>query len=304
MKISILICSMKEEKTIANCLKTFLGDFKGDFEVLVSIPDESTYDALVLEAKNLGIEKKIKRSEISKSGKPLGKPFELNELMNMATGDIWFFGDGDSYFGENTINLLLGRFKNNPELGAVTGRPISMDKKDNFFGYIGHLLADGAHFKRDQELTQKKGFFPLSGYLFAMEKTDIRLPADCLSDDALISYKLLQSGKQIGYEPEAKVYIKYATNFEDFFKQKKRSAGGFVQLKKYGVMKNLPQTRSFVKELEMAFFPLKYAKSLQELIWSLLLFPIRIWLWILIFWEQKVVKKSFDEVWKRVESTK
>lgn len=304
MKISILICSMKEAKTIGKCIETFLDGYKGDFEILVSIPDEPTYEALMSKALELGIEKKIVRSEISKSGKALGKPFELNELMDIATGDIWFFGDGDTYFGENTINLLLEKFHENPDLGAITGRPISMDKKDNFFGYIGHLLADGAHFKRDQELIQKQGFFPLSGYLFAMKKSDIRVPVDCLSDDAFISYKLLQAGKQIGYQPEAKVYIKYATNFGDFFKQKKRSAGGFVQLKKYGVMDNQPQTRSFIKELEMTFFPLKYAKNLQEFLWSLELFPVRIWLWALIFWEQKIAKKSFDEVWKRVESTK
>jgi cellulose synthase/poly-beta-1,6-N-acetylglucosamine synthase-like glycosyltransferase len=295
---------MKEEKSIRKCLETFLNGYKGDFEILVSIPDEPTYVALLDKAVELGIEKKIFRSEISKSGKALGKPFELNELMNIATGDIWFFGDGDTYFGKNTINILLEKFQENPGLEAITGRPISMDKKDNFFGYIGHLLADGAHFKRDQELTQRKGFFPLSGYLFAMKKSDIRLPKDCLSDDAFISYKLLQAGKQIGYQPEAKVYIKYATNFADFFKQKKRSAGGFVQLKKYGVMDNQPQTRSFVKEVEMALFPLKYAKNLQQFMWSLELFPVRIWLWMMIFWEQKVVKKSFDEVWKRVESTK
>lgn len=304
MKVSILICSMKEEKSIGKCIKSFLGDYKGDFEILVSIPDEETYEALMHKAVEMGIENKVKRSEISKSGKALGKPFELNQLMDMAAGDIWFFGDGDTYFGQNTINLLLDKFKQNPKLEAITGRPVSMDKKDNFFGYIGHLLADGAHFKRDQELTQKSGFFPLSGYLFAMKKTDIRLPADCLSDDAFISYKLLQAGKQIGYQPKAQVYIKYATNFADFFKQKKRSAGGFVQLKKYGVMDNQPQTRSFIKELEMVFFPIKYAKNLSQLTWSLELFPVRIWLWILIFWEQKVVKKSFDEVWKRVESTK
>ncbi len=306
---------MREAKTIGHGLETLVKGYEGDYEVLVSIPDQETFDALTSKAKELGIEAKIKRSNISLDGKPKGKPFELNALMDEARGDIWILADiGDSYFGDNAISKLEKHF-NNSEVIAVTGRPKSSDSKDNMMGYFGHLLADAAHHKRTVDLTQnpsgkslniikKRQFFPVSGYLFAMRKSDIRAPIDTLVEDAYISYEIFNKGGKIEYEPEAEVFVKYATHLSDYFKQKKRSTGGYVQLWQYGVVKNQTKTRSFSRELEYFWFPLTYAKNLREFFWSLLLYPIRLWLWIQIYWERRVVKKDFVKTWVRIESTK
>lgn len=312
--ISILITAMREAATIGRGLETLLNGYTGDLEILVSIPDEETWQALIATATSLGIADKVKRSELSLDGKPKGKPRELNALMDMAQGDIWIFGDaGDTEFGDNVINKLLQHF-DDPQVFAVTGRPLSMDSKDNMMGYFGHLLADAAHHKRMIDLTdnpghsrtfvKKRPFFPVSGYLFAMRKTDIRAPEDTLVEDAFFSYELHNRGHKIAYEPEAKVYVKYARTLADYFKQKKRSVGGYVQLWKYHIVKPETNTRSFWLELEYFWFPIRYAQNLQQLWWSIMLYPVRLWLWIQIFWERRVLNKDFARTWVRIETTK
>jgi cellulose synthase/poly-beta-1,6-N-acetylglucosamine synthase-like glycosyltransferase len=313
--ISILSTAMREAKTIGHGLETLVKGFKGEYEILVSIPDDETFDALMAKARELGIENKIKRSQVSLDGKPRGKPFELNALMDEAKGDIWVCVDiGDSYYKEDAIEKILKHFEDSAVF-AVTGRPMSGDLKNTMMGYYGHLLADAAHHKRTVDLTsdpqgnslkfvKKRPFFPVSGYLFAMRKSDIRSPKDALAEDGYFSYAIFNMGGKIQYEPEAIVYVMYPKNLKDYFKQKKRSTGGYMQLWEYGVVKPETKTRSFWRELEYFWFPIQYAKNIKEFFWSLMLYPIRLWLWIQIYWERKIIKKDFVRTWVRVESTK
>ncbi len=312
--ISILITAWKEDKTIGKSIETFISGYKGDFELLLAIPDHETKTAALKKVTELGINNKTWFSDMIKDGKPKGKPAELNYLIDKAKGDILFFGDGDVYYKKNNIEKMLAHF-NNPKVMAVTGRPKSSEPKNTMMEYFGNLLADAAHHKRTVELTKnveghdakfvrKINFFPVSGYLFAMRKTDIRAPEDTLVEDAYFSYAILNNDGIIEYEPEAVVYVKYPSTLSDYFKQKKRSAGGYVQLWKYGVVKPETKSRSFWLELEYFWFPITYASNIKELLWSLLLYPIRLWQWILIHWEQKVVKKDFFKTWVRIESTK
>lgn len=298
---------MREAETVGQCLETLLTGYQGEFEVLYSIPDQETVEALQNKARELGVENKLRRSPLSESGKPMGKPTELNTLMDMAKGDFWVYCDGDTWFAPGIIDKLLAGFTDS-DIYAVSGRPVSGDPRDNMMGYFGHLLADAAHAKRMQELSaeskSKDRFFPVSGYVFASRRIDIRAPKDCLAEDAYFSYALHNDGKRIGYAPEAIAYIRYPKNLKDYFKQKKRSAGGYTQLNSYGLVKPSENKRSLWKEAAWFMFPIKYAGNTKELYWSLMLFPIRLWLWVAIFWDQKVLKKDFAKTWVRVESTK
>jgi len=314
MLVSILLAAWKEEQTVGTALKTLLNGYKGELEILCAIPDQPTIEALKAAATELGLADKVWISDLVADGKPKGKPRELAYLMDHAKGDFWIYGDGDVSFGENVINKLISHF-NSLDVKAVTGRPISTDPKDNMMGYFGHLLADAAHHKRTIDLTEspvgkgtafvkKRPFFPVSGYLFATRKTDIRPAFDTLVEDAYISYMIHNQGGKIGYAPEAEVYITYPKTLSDYFKQKKRSVGGYVQLWKYGFVTKQNNTRSFGRELEYFWFPFKYAQNIRQFFWSLMLYPIRLYLWLVIFWERKVKKKSFEKTWLRVETTK
>lgn len=316
--ISIILTAYKEEKTIGMAIDALINPvfsgFTDKVELIQISPDEPTLIA-GKDAFEAAKNKNATFHQIKDPGK--GKPTALNLGIKEAKGEIVVFTDGDVAFQQNALKNLIEKFSESEKFGAVTGRPASIDSKGNMMGYFGHLLADGNHYRREIDLAHanlEKGkllvkrhtFAPMSGYIMAVRKSllDFELPSDVFVDDAYISYMVFNKNYEIAYEPEATCSIKYPKTLSDYFKQKKRSVGGYIQLWKYGIVTKETKSRSFWQELEMVWFPFKYAKNLMQFIWSSLLLPIRLWLWLEIFFEQKILHKDFDKVWVRVESTK
>jgi len=315
--ISIIVTSYKEEKTIyktiINLVNPKLSGFNEKLELITVIPDLPTIKEAKRAISNFPT---VIHTHITDPLK--GKPFALNLALKIAKGDILVLTDGDVYFKENALDLLIKKLKSDENIGGVTGRSVSNDSKNDFMGYIGHLLADAAHHKRMVTMSEKPtgkslkivsntpNFFVLSGYILAMKNYKISLPDDALSEDAYISYILHNKNFKLAYEPDAVVYVKYAKTLKDWYKQKLRSVGGYIQLWKYNIVRNDTKVRNFWKELEYFWFPIKYAKTLKEYIWSTTLYPIRLILWIKIFWEQRILKRDLigDNGWERIESTK
>lgn len=314
--VTIIITSYNEPDSIQKALECIIDpEYSGlnvDYELLTVIPDQETIDS----AQKIITKFSVKNWKNIKD--PLkGKPYAINLALKEAKGDILMFTDGDVYFGKDSVRNLLSAFSDD-NVGGVTGRPVSMDEKHNFMGYIGHLLADAAHHKRMVTMradvagkslkfvSKAPYFFVLSGYIFAMRNYGLTVPDDTLIEDAYLSYELFNKGHNLAYEPEAKVYVKYAKSVKDWYKQKLRSVGGYVQLWKYGIIKQETEVRSFWKELQYIWFPIRYAKNLNEYFWSLLLYPMRFWLWLKIFIDQRILKKDLigKTGWERIESTK
>ena len=310
--LSVIITSFKEPKTIGRCISCIASrkysGIKSPFEIIQISPDDLTLKQGRKEANKL---KLTKKQYIQIKDPRKGKPAALKIALKKAKGDIIILTDGDTYFGNGAVRELLEPFKN-PKIGGVSGRPVSQDSKENKYGYWGHLLSDSADHRRrscmekeDDYYVSKTKFFPMSGYIMAVRKIDFNIPSNVLSDDAYISYSIRNEGKQIAYAPSAKCYVKYPTNIKDYYKQKVRSLGGFIQLKQFGVFKKDKQSRSILIELKYAFFVLGYATNVKEFVWSLLLFPIRLITWFKILWEREILKKDMPKLgWERIESTK
>jgi poly-beta-1,6-N-acetyl-D-glucosamine synthase len=311
--VSVIITSWKEPNTIGKCIKciadTKYSGIESKFEILQVSPDEETLDAGKEAAKDLNL-RDIQYLQIKDPKK--GKPYALKLAIQKAKGDILIFTDGDTYFSKDAVKHLTEPFSIE-EVGGVSGRPVSIDKKDNMMGYWGHLLSDAAHHRRVKTINSKKNnfyvsdqsFFPMSGYIMSTRKLDFEIPSNVLSDDAYISYMIRKNGLQIAYAPQAMCYVKYPNNLQDYYKQKVRSLGGYTQLKHMGVINTQKQSRSFLIELKYTLFVFKYAENFKELLWSLMLFPVRLITWIRIFWERSLLKKDMPKTgWERIESTK
>ena len=294
--ISVIITAYKEEKTIGRAIESFLKQkVDEEIEILVACPDELT--------RNVILEYSKKYSNVKHVQDPgEGKPTALNICFKIAKGDKIVMSDGDVYVSENSVNALL-RELNKDKVGAVTGRPVSVNPRKKMFGYFSHLLTDlGAHDTR-MKYVQKGKFIVVSGYLFAMKKLFDSIPRNALSDDAVMSHMIHEKGYKIGYAPDAKVFVKFPDDFQDWIKQKKRSAGGYNQLKEF--FPKQERMRSFFEEVKEGWYkPFTYPQNFQEFIWTGLLYFLRLYLWFVIFWDLNVKKKSFKEIWVRVESTK
>jgi cellulose synthase/poly-beta-1,6-N-acetylglucosamine synthase-like glycosyltransferase len=304
MNCTLVITAWKEPVTVRQNLEMILNPINGnlltDFEIVLASPDEETKNA-ALEIINLYNFKKF----IYIRDPQKGKPTAVNMAMKSANGEIIICTDGDVVLEKNALPELVKKFID-PKVGLVTGRPVSSDSKETMFGYFGNLLADVADKKRKKEFDGGSFYF-VSGYLYAMRKlANLEIPADCLVDDAWITLQFIKRDFKIAYSEGSKVLIKYPTNMKEWLNQKKRSMGGYRQLS--AINAELPagsrKSRSIFEELKFVLFPLSYASSIKELIYSICLYPARLWLWIAIWWERYVHKKNFEETWSRIESTK
>jgi len=295
--ISIIITAYKEEKTIGKAIESILkNNLKIPFEILIFAPDEGTLNVVKNYSKQ---NKKIKAIKDLHEGKPSA----LNLAFKKAKGEILILTDGDVYISENSINNLLKHFENK-EIGAVSGRPISIDSRNKKMGFWSHLLTDIADKRRRIAVKNNKRFY-CSGYLFAMRKGIIeKIPKEILSDDGFMSFLIYSENYKISYEPNAEVYVKFPTNLKEWINQKKRSAGGYNQIKIW----TKKEIRSFSKESFGIFQVLKYPKNFKEFFWTFELILTRLYLWALIFRDinlGKDLSKLFGEHgWQRIESTK
>jgi len=290
--ISIIITAFKEPRTIGKAIEAFAKQKYPGSEIIVTAPDEETLN----EARKL--KKKYKNMVLVKD-KGNGKSAAMNLAVKKAKGNILVFSDGDIHVSSDSLKNLIEQFSDE-KIGAVSGRPISINKKDNKYGFWSYMLVDIAHRRRALAAIKGKRFF-CSGYLFAIRKKLLpKLPEGLLSEDGYISHKVYSSGFKIGYAPKAEAYITYPDNFSDWIKQKKRSAGGYNQINKMiGV-----SMRSFTSESFGALGFLKYPGNLKETWWLIQLFIARVYLWIKIYIDINIKKKKREELWVRVESTK
>jgi len=291
--ISIIITSYKEPKTIGRAIEHILANkIKEKYEILITAPDEETLKAAGIYAK------KNKNLKIIKD-KGLGKPAALNLIFSKAKGGILVLTDGDVYIDKNAISNLLILFKDKT-IGAVSGRPISLNSPKELMGYWSQILFDMANSLRKKRSNQNR-FLLCSGYLFALRKGIVKQIPPNILDDAYISQEVWMKGHQIKYSEKAMVYVKNPTTFKDWIKQKKRNMYGEFELKKY----KIPSMRSFKDEIIYGLFGMfRYPTNIKELFWTITLFSVRLYVWMLAFVLAKFKKKELRKVWQRVESTK
>jgi cellulose synthase/poly-beta-1,6-N-acetylglucosamine synthase-like glycosyltransferase len=314
-KIALIITAWKEAITTAEIVRTAIQNSKHELSIVLVAPDNDTTQ----NAQNTAHDLKF-QNLISLKDKQNGKPAALNMAFeyvsqNLKNVEFVVCTDGDIVVGDNSVNLLVDFLLDKSQYYAVTGRPQSLDPKDNFWGYVGNMLADAAHAKRTQDFASDNFIF-MSGYLLGFKKelldelNHTLIPKDCLIDDAYLSifFENIQPKNQnsiIGYSPLSTVGIKYPNNYKDWMLQKTRSVGGYRQLKNFfpNQPKNLTKSRIW-DELRWIAFPLQYAKNETELFYSMFFYLLRMDLWIRIIILNILPTKKSSEIWKRVESTK
>lgn len=293
--ISIVITSFKEPTAVGKAIDAIIRSANTfNYVLIVAAPDKET-QAVVKK-----YQKRNKRIRLFQDpGK--GKSYALNLILKKLKGDIAIFTDGDVFVEKSAIRNLLKPF-NDPQVGFVTGRPVSINSRKNMFGYWSHLLCDaGAHAIRLRN--SKKGlFFEGTGYLFAIRIGIITKFPINVAEDSVIPYLIQKKGYKLKYAPAAKVYVKWPTNFKDWMKQKIRTAKAHENLNKF---KDFPKVKSFWNEIKFGTIrALIYPTNLKEFSWTLCLFIARFLVWMAAFLDNFIFKKQYKDGWEAIKSTK
>lgn len=288
-KVALVITAFKEPKVKKAIECALKQKTKYSYEVIVSAPDEET----------LNIARKYKEVKIFKdAGK--GKSFALNQIFREFNPDIMIMTDGDVYISENAVEKIVEEFKD-PEVGCLTGRPVPQEDKSKMYGYWANFLFDSANRIR-RDAYNKSRFIECSGYLFAFRKHLINeIPLHSI-EDSLIPYFFWERGYKIGYVPESEVYVKNVDNWKDWIKQKTRTSKGHEELNKYVDTKTNPRIKTFWNEAKGIWWALKYPKSLKESYWTFKLILARLYMWLKVFVEIKLLRRRYTDNWERVRS--
>jgi cellulose synthase/poly-beta-1,6-N-acetylglucosamine synthase-like glycosyltransferase len=290
--ISILITASAEPLTIVLALEAIAPQVaRLRAEIIIVCPDDATADAA---SRFPGA------TVLRDTGQ--GKPAALNLGLEAARGKIIVMTDGDVRIGPDALSTLLGPFAS-PEVGAVTGRPISINPRQTMLGYWSHLLTEaGAHLERTRR-NERGEFMICSGYLYAIRAGVVsHIPEDALAEDAVVSQIVGEQGYRIRYAPEAKVFVHYPETYQDWLIQKVRSTGGYAQPI---IARSRFQMRSFWHEASAGLWPaVTYPRNIRELLWTILLMLARLHLWLLVLWRVRIRRQPLKQLWQPAASTK
>ena len=306
--ISIIITSFKEPQTIGKAIESFLNqDLPKKYELIIAAPDKETQEVVKKYSKKnntlypKGHEKGTSNVKLFQDpGK--GKSYALNLLLPKLKGKIIILSDGDIHVSDNSVQEILKEFED-PKVGCVSGRVVSDEPRNKMFGYWSHMLCHAAH-KLRKKRNEKNQFLECSGYLWAFKNKIIKkFPLD-VGEDTIVPIMFWLKNYKIKYSEKAEVYVKFPRKLNDFLKQKRRAAGAHENIQKYVSLKKVPRMKTFANEVTGGFIPLFYAKSPRELFWTLLIYPLRLYIWLNLFYNSKIRKRKYTDNWKRVESSK
>lgn len=232
---TILVAAYNEEDAIEDTLSSLSRqDYPGLVEILV-LNDGST-DRTV-EFANKAIAALAFPSNITARvldfGVNRGKSAALNDGFGQARHDLILTIDGDSWVKRDGLRKIVERLLSDPPgTMAVAGAVMVRNSRENFLCraqewdyfhgiasvkrmqgmYNGTLVAQGAFSIYRREALEEAGGWP-----------------ECVGEDIVLSWAILQNGHRIGYADDALVFTNVPTTFRQFALQRKRWSRGLME---------------------------------------------------------------------------
>jgi ADP-heptose:LPS heptosyltransferase/glycosyltransferase involved in cell wall biosynthesis len=296
-KVVFLITSFKEPETIGAAIEHALNQTTDHpYEILVAAPDKETIEVVKK------YQRKYKNVKLFKDpGR--GKSFALNLIFKNIDADIIILTDGEVAVNNVAIEKILKSFEN-PFVGCLTGRPVTQENRKTKYGYWANFLFDAAHGMRARSYS-KESFLECSGYLFAFRKKHVYQIPTNVAEDTVIPYMFWERGYKIGYVSDAEVSVKSASNWGDWISQKTRTSKAHETLDLYVNTALTKREKTFTAEIKKGIFQLvSYPKNLVEAWWTIELMFARLYMWLKVHFDTKIISKNYSDGWDRIDSTK
>lgn len=237
--LTVLVAAYNEAQGIADTLTSLARqDYPGTLEVLV-LNDGSTDDTAaivrdLLEALPLPANMRFRLLDFRVNR---GKAIALNDGLHAAAHELIVTLDGDCWLRANGLSRIVARLLSDPEgttaiAGAVMVRNSRVNlltraqEWDYFHGiaavkrmqamYHGTLVAQGAF-----SLYRRDALLDVGGW------------PDCVGEDIVVSWALLERGHRIGYAADAFAFTNVPERVRQFALQRKRWSRGLMEAFRY-----------------------------------------------------------------------
>ena len=299
--IRVIITARGEPKATEQAVKAILNQGIEDLKITVCDP---FIDVKKFIKEKFGDDKRIEFFLDPDEGKSNALNMLLEMYYNDDKNDILVFTDGDVFLGNNSLKAMIKMFKD-PKIGIVCGHPVSMNPRNNMFGFWSHMFFDEMNKTRVNLFNQNK-FFLISGYLFAMRNGVVKQFPTETNEDKIIPSLFWNKSYKVGYSKDAKVYVLNPQNMKDYLLQKKRNIKGRLSLKN---QTNVVYTKEsdFISE---SFRGIKvlftYPKDIKEFFWVITAMYARLRAWTGAFYDVKFKKQVYQDGWRvnETDSTK
>jgi cellulose synthase/poly-beta-1,6-N-acetylglucosamine synthase-like glycosyltransferase len=247
--VSVVMAVFNGDQFLTRKLNSLLQlDYPPDrFDILV-VSDGST-DRTAEITRSFAADPRVRLLELPRGGKAAALTAALNEVR----GEILFLTDVRQILDPMALRHLAANFAD-PQLGAVTGELAYFedpgDKEaqtlDVYWRY--ELWVRRRHSEIDS-------IFNTTGAIYAVRRSLVSpLPADTLTDDAIIPLRVFFAGYRVIFDPEAVAWDWKAANPAEF-KRKVRTLAGLWQ-----VHRRMPQLFSSSNRMRAHFLPHKFGR--------------------------------------------
>jgi cellulose synthase/poly-beta-1,6-N-acetylglucosamine synthase-like glycosyltransferase len=216
--VSVLVAAYNESDCIARRIENLLEqDYPSDkLEILIG-SDASTdeTDAIVTRYAARGV--KLSR------GPRAGKAGVLARLLGLAKGDVLVLTDANTDFERDAIRRLVQPLRD-PAVGLVCGRL-------RLHTPLGAPVAEGAYWRLESLLklyeSRRGCVMGANGAIYAVRKHLFPpMPEGTVVDDFVAALRVLLSGYEVRYEPEAVAHEETAPDHAGEYKRRVRIAAG------------------------------------------------------------------------------
>jgi len=190
-----------------------------------------------------------------------GKAAAIGNALKRVDSDIVILQSGDVIPSKNTVKELLTPFRNS-SIGMATGRPIPLNDKKKFTGFLIHFVWLLHH------LISLKN--PKAGEILAFRRLTKKIPKKLVADESYLEFIVSKMGYKIVYAPKAIVFNRGPESILYFLKQRIRVYIGHLHIKKqfnYSVS-TMSSLKIFKAVIE--YFEIKSIRDLKEIYWVFL----------------------------------
>lgn len=289
LNCSIGIMAYNEEANIGNLLdallsqKTDICEIK-EIYVVASGCKDRTEDIVKDYSKKDG------RIKLLVQPRREGKASAINLFLSVSQGEIIILESADTLPAPDTIEKIATPFSE-PAVGMTGGRPVPVDKPDNFLGFTVNLLWRLHHMISLDH--------PKMGELIAFRNIVKDIPVDTATDEASIEAIVQSAGYKLKYAENAVVYNKGPESVKEFIKQRRRIAAGHQYVCR--TQRHSVSTTSLTHILKPLLKDLKW--SPKGLIWTFGAVALEAWCRLLGYYDFHVKKRN-PYVWDIAASTK
>lgn len=269
--VCVLVACYNERGNIADTLESLsVQDYPGLLSVLV-IDDGSTDGSLdIARAAANRLSRPGLRMEVLAMPRNGGKSRALNAGFARTTEALVVTVDADSYLREDAMRKLVERFLSDPpNTAAVAGCVLVRNSRENwltraqewdyFHGiaavkrmqsmYHGTLVAQGAFSLYRRDALERVGGWP-----------------ECVGEDIVVSWALLETGARIGYCEEACLFTNVPNTMRQFSRQRQRWSRGLMEaFARHGRLLVSPRMSTLFIWWNLLFLPLDLVYTLAFL---------------------------------------